>query len=116
MTDKTEKSEKFPFDEELAASYVGKYILLGITYEDSEGNVERQQQLHGVITSATRDGIAISLRGIHDGTTWNMPPALDSIRPAEPGTYTLRSTNETIENPDLLATWLVAKGPPADCD
>ena len=106
MTNQHNVSEPPPFDEELAASYVGKYILIGITDEDHEGNVVGQRQLHGVITSATRSGINVALRGVYDGETWNMPPDLRSIRPAEPGTFTLRSTNEDIEDPDLVVTWV----------
>lgn len=112
MTNDNENSETPAFDDELAATYVGKYILIGITYEDHTGAVLRQEQLHGVITSATRNGISITLRGTRDGETWNMPPSLDSIRQASPGTYTLRSTKEVVENPDLLATWLVTSPAP----
>lgn len=98
-----------PFDEELAASYVGKYILLGLTFLDSQGREIRRQQLHGVIRSASRNGILIELRGVQAGRTWNMPPALDAIRPAKPGSYSLHETKETIEDPDLLATWTIQK-------
>ncbi len=76
MTDTHENSGPPPFDEELAASYVGKYILLGLTYEDHEGNELRREQIHGVITSAGCKGIEISLRGAREGETWSMPPDL----------------------------------------
>jgi len=36
-----------------------------------------------------------------------MPPLLQAISDAKPGTYTLSGTGEDIENPDLLATWQV---------
>ena len=98
-----------PFDEELAASYVGKYILVGLTFLDPHGQESLQQQLHGVILSASPDGILIELRGVHEGQTWNMPPALEAIRPAEPGSYTLHETEEVIEDPDLLASWTIRK-------
>ncbi|HZF36450.1 MAG TPA: hypothetical protein VE914_21840 [Candidatus Angelobacter sp.] len=98
-----------PFDDELAASYVGKYILVGLTFLDPYGQECRQQQLHGVIQSASRDGILIDLRGAHAGQTWNMPPALDAIRPAEPGCYTLHETDEIVDDPDLLASWTIRK-------
>ena len=100
-----------PFDEEVAASYVGKYILVGIIYLDHEGNELRREQIHGVITSATKTGIEISLRGSREGDSWNLPPVLDAISPAAPGKYSLRKTGEVIEDPDLLATWEVTKPP-----
>lgn len=97
------------FDQALADSYVGKYILVGITYVDHTGKEVRREQLHGVIERASPDGILISLRGTRQGESWNMPPALDAIRPANPGMYTLYGTGEDIEDPDLLATWEVRK-------
>jgi hypothetical protein len=98
-----------PFDEDLAASYVGKYILVGLTFLDPYGRESRRQQLHGVIRSASTEGVLIELRGAHAGQNWNMPPALDAIRPAEPGRYTLHETEEVIDDPDLLASWTIRK-------
>ncbi len=103
-----------PFDEEVAASYVGKYILVGIAYLDHEGTELRREQIHGVITSATKTGIEISLRGTREGDSWNMPPDLRAISPAAPGKYTLHKTEEVIEDPDLLSTWVVTKPPPEE--
>jgi hypothetical protein len=95
------------FDEEIGKSYVGKYILVGLTYTDAAGHELRHQQLHGVVVRASREGILISLRGAHEGESWNMPPATAAVSPAKPGIYTLHSTGEKIENPDLVATWKI---------
>ena len=111
MTDMSHQGAP-PFDEQLAASYVGKYTLVGITYADHAGRELRRQQVHGVIESATRSGISISLRGVYEGQSWNMPPVLQSIRPAKPGKYTLHMSGETVVDPDLLATWTVTDPPP----
>ncbi|WP_150427881.1 hypothetical protein [Dechloromonas sp. CZR5] len=97
------------FDQELAESYVGKYILIGLTYLAHDDSFIEQVQLHGIIESVSGDGVQISLRGKRDGETWLMPPNLDSVCAAKPGTYSLRSTGETVEDPDLLATWTVRK-------
>jgi hypothetical protein len=101
-----------PFEEDVAASYVGKYILVGITYADHAGRELRHQQLHGVIESAGREGMRIALKGAYEGQSWNMPPDLRAIQPADPGIYTLHMTGESVENPDLLATWTVTEPPP----
>jgi hypothetical protein len=93
------------FDQALADTYVGKYILVGVRYLDHSGRQLENQQMHGVIEAATRDGIRISLRGARFGQSWNMPPVLASIRPAAPGRYVLDESGEVIESPDLLATW-----------
>jgi hypothetical protein len=102
-----------PFDQRIADGYLGKYILVGLTYLDHEGKETRRMQLHGVVEKAAPDGITISLRGTHDGESWNMPPDLRAISEARPGTYTLHSTSERVENPELLATWTIQEPPPS---
>ena len=97
------------FDQALAGSYIGKYILVGVTYLAHDGSFLEQVQMHGVIESVSSEGMHISLRGNRSGETWLMPPNLDSVSPAKPGAYALRSTGETIENPDLISTWTVTK-------
>lgn len=112
MAETHETTNPPPFDEELAASFVGKYILVGLTYQDHEGNELRREQIHGVIISADRNGIEISLRGACEGTTWTMPPDLRGIFPADPGSYRLHQTNELVEDPDLVSTWTITEPPP----
>lgn len=97
------------FAQALAKSYIGKYILVGVTYLAHDGSFLEQVQMHGVIQSVSTEGWEILLQGVKKGQTWLMPPDLDSVAQAKPGTYTLRSTGEIIENPNLLATWTVTK-------
>ena len=94
-------------------SYIGKYILVGITYVDYQGNETLRQQMHGVIKSADKnDGIKIALKGVYEGQTWTMPPDQKSISVANPGTYSLKKSGEKVENPDLLSTWVIHESPP----
>ena len=97
------------FDAAQAATLVGKYILIGVSYANSKGELEGSMSMHGVIASASPDGIRVSLKGTREGESWNMPPNLTAISPAEPGRYNLRETGEAIDNPDFLAVWTVAK-------
>src|SRR3954454_25251366 len=97
------------FDDDLAQSYVGRTIIVGITYLDHAGAMLEQQQLHGEIVSASREGIVIALAGQRAGQTWNMPPDLDSIRSAPAGEYRFRQTGEVIVDPDLMTTWTINK-------
>lgn len=94
-----------PFDQKRANDLIGKYIIVGMTTYDREGKPVSRQQVHGVITRASQEGILIELRGTRDGQTWNMPPDLGAILPAEPGNYMLKETSETVYNPDFTATW-----------
>jgi hypothetical protein len=102
-------AHKPEFDQDLASTYLGKYILVGVSYYDHAGNFIEQVQMHGVIDSISSEGMKIALRGTREGETWTMPPNLDSVSIANPGIYSLRSTGEEIENPDLVSTWNVTK-------
>ncbi|HVO64940.1 MAG TPA: hypothetical protein VMT12_00525 [Syntrophales bacterium] len=93
-------------------SYIGKYILVGITYVDHKGNETQRQQMHGVIESADKNGIKIALKGVYEGQSWTMPPDQSAIKAAQPGTYTLKMSGEKIENPDLLSTWVITEPEP----
>ncbi len=91
-------------DEGEAHEYVGKTVLLGVTYYDHEGKLVERRQWYGVIeTFSNSEGIRIKLHNSSDPCC--LPPDPRGIRKAKPGTYTLRSTGETVENPDYLATW-----------
>ena len=98
---------KEPFDQELANSYLGKYILIGITHRSPTGEFISREQIHGLIVAAAPNGITVSLRGARNGEFWVMPPAVELLERARPGTYTLHSTGEKVQDPDLLATWNV---------
>jgi len=104
-------SEPPEFDADLAQSYVGCTIIIGLTYLDHAGNLLEQRQLHGEVASASPEGIVIALAGKYAGETWNMPPALESIRGAPPGEYKFRETGEVVVDPDLMATWEITSPP-----
>ena len=86
---------------------IDKYILIGITYKDNEENITSYEQLHGVVDTADETDIIIKLKGSNEGKTWSMPPDTSCISIAEPGIYNLKSTGESVENPDLLCTWTI---------
>jgi hypothetical protein len=97
------------WDQDDADGLVGQYALIGVTYLASDGEtVESEVQYHGRIVSADRNsGIKIECEGKCAGQTFNLPPHTQVFQAADPGTYELRSTGETVENPDVLATWSV---------
>jgi hypothetical protein len=90
---------------------VGKTILIGLTFTDSEGSIVQRVQRHGVVESADPErGIATRL--VAPGQRWDgelywLPPNLGNLTEAAPGAYTLRSTGETLVDPDLLCSWEV---------
>ncbi len=90
-----------------AASYVGKRMLVGLTYMNRDGQVEAQLQIHGVIVSFDRRQIKVRLAGRREGEVFSLPPDLSAIREIDHAVFTLRGTGEVVENPDLLAEWTV---------
>jgi len=101
-----------PLGPEASAAMTGKYILIGLSYYDHRGQETDRIQMHGVITSASSEGVLVELKGTRSGTSWNAPPFSEAIRPAKAGNYTLHSTQEIIENPDFLCTWAIHSPPP----
>ena len=105
----TEWEEAEELDEAVAKGYVGKYLLIGLTILDSNGNIVDQLQMHGVVERADRTGITVSNFGYRRGDEYIHPPDLRAIEPAPAAVYRLNSTGESIDNPELLSSWTVKR-------
>lgn len=100
-------------DESKAGEYLGKTILVGVTYLDHMGVETGQMQWYGTITEVSNEkGIVIALK--NDTTPCALPPDLSALRPAAPGEYRLRATGEVIMNPDFITTWVCEKPDPKE--
>jgi hypothetical protein len=101
------------WDQEDADGLVGQLVLAGITYVAMDGKtVTSQVQCWGRIVSAKPEGIAIICEGkLWTGQTMTLPPHLSAFQAAKPGEYRLRSTGETVENPDLTTSWTITQSP-----
>lgn len=84
------------------SQYIGKRLLVGITYEDRAGKLIRQEQFHGLIVEAGEGGIVIERNDT--GERKSLPPDLTEARPGE---YRLRTTGEVVVDPDYLAKWIM---------
>jgi hypothetical protein len=101
------------YDHEKAVLILGKYVMIGITFNDHNDKFLRQEQYHGIVIAVDEEmGISIELKGSREGETYLLPPVPQSFKAAEPGTYTFRSTKEDIENPDYLTTWTMTEPHP----
>ena len=97
-----------PWDDQRARSFVGKNVVVGLTYEKPDGSPLRHEQVHGRISVVDRrKGFCVVLEGVRKGQVYWLPPDLRPFQEAAPGDYRLRSTGEVIVDPDLLATWIV---------
>lgn len=91
-------------DESKASEYIGKTVLLGVTYLDHTEKLHARRQWVGTITAfSNHEGIRIKLRDSDDPCA--LPPDPRGIRKAPRGSYKLASTGEEAVDPDYLATW-----------
>lgn len=90
----------------MVSTYVGKYILVGITKEGSFGNEVDGYQIHGVIESLAPNEMVVSLRGSRSGEKYPLPPAVDW--PVAPGEYRLQKSGEVAVDPDYTANFRIS--------
>ncbi len=101
------------WDAEFAQSLLGKTVIIGLTYNTRAGDVDRQEQLYGIVRSTDpRTGIEVELAGRRFGETYWLPPQTSNFQRADPGNYRLRATGEEVINPDYITTWVI--NPPAE--
>lgn len=96
------------WDEEFGAALIGALVLVGITRVGPDETT--QEQFFGTVDKADAHGIELSLGGSRTGDRYRLPPDPRAFFPAAPGSYRIRSTGETLENPDYTATWTIASG------
>ncbi len=107
------RPNEFEWDQAIADELIGSTVLIGLTYvKQSDPSVSRQYQMFGTIESADREkGITVRLIHPWKGQAYTIPPAPRTLTPAEPGDYRLRSTGETIVDPDYLTSWTIDAPP-----
>lgn len=115
MADRENSDDAFAvepaWDEDRARSFIGKYVLIGISHYEADGETFiEQQQMHGVIRTVDPvDGITVALRGERDGETTSLPPFVPAFEDALPGEYRLRETGEIVVDPDFTTTWKIVR-------
>lgn len=81
-----------------------KLVLVGLNYFDTEGCVQRQNQISGkVIQVCAAQGIKIRLQ---NGNV-DIPADLSAWHKAPRGHYKLEQSNSVVVDPDYLVTWNV---------
>lgn len=90
--------------------YIGKSIIIGLTYLDHEEQFIKREQFYGEIIRFDDKGIDILLN--NSDRIFSLPPEKDAIEVAEPGEYKFHSTGEVIIDPDFLSVWTIKKPKP----
>ena|SRR5687768_5532482 len=102
-------------DETLAGTYIGKHLLIGMTYLDHDESFLEQKQFYGTIVRVNEvEGIVVKLHNSEE--EFKLPPDLNSLQSAPKGEYRLHSTGEVIIDPDLLTTWTLTKPGPKEVE
>ena len=91
-------------------SLVGKTVLIGITRLDHDDElIEKTEKVGRIVSVDPDDGIKID---VGEAELFTLPPRPENFHNARPGVYRLRSTGETVTDPDLTTVWTI-KEPPA---
>lgn len=82
--------------------YIGKRMLVGLSYFDSLGELMEQTQVHGEIVRI-EEGRLFLERADGKGEL-ELPFDPDHMEPGQ-GEYTLNSTGEVVVDPDFVSVW-----------
>lgn len=92
-----------------SSRWIGKTVLIGLSYEDETGHIHRREQLWGEIASVDpHSGFTIQLKGAYAGYTYPLPPEPRGLKVARRGEYRLKATGELLVDPDFVSTWVVS--------
>lgn len=95
------------WDDGAARRMVGGVVVIGITR--IRGDEAEQEQMYGVLLSADPErGFEIALSGSREGETFWLPPDMSGFEAARPGEYRLKSTGETVTDPDFVSIWTIS--------
>ena len=84
---------------------IGKRILVGLTYLDTNGDIKEEMTLHGVITEVSKNSIVFERA---DGNGTFSIPREDELELADlEATYTIRATGEEVNGVSYLSSWTI---------
>ncbi len=84
--------------------YIGKTILVGITYHSKDSDILERKQIYGTVIRINRkEGFVIKINNSDE--EFKLPPTTEGIMEAKKGEYTLHSTGEVVTDPDFMWVW-----------
>lgn len=90
--------------------YVGKHLLISLTYLYHTGEVRHQIQMHGIILRINEAIIAVERQDT--GEEFTVPSDVSALEVAAEGEYRLKPSGAIVVNPDYLAVWTITENDP----
>jgi len=87
--------------------YVGKHLLMSLTYLNASGEVDHKSQRHGIITRINEAVIAVDLQDT--GEEFTLPADLSALTVAAEGEYRLKPSGTVVVDPDYLVVYTIGK-------
>lgn len=86
--------------------YIGKHLLVGLTYLNTDESVQDRIQIHGKIVDSSESTIVFIRED--NGEEFSIPFDEDNLEKSDPDSvYHLKSTGETVENVDFVSSWTI---------
>ena len=87
--------------------YVGKHLLMSLTYLDGTGAMSQKVQLHGIITRINEAIIAVNLQDT--GEEFTLPADMSALTAAPEGEYRLKPSGDIVVDPDYLVVYTIGE-------
>ena len=85
--------------------YIGKLILVELSFLSESGDVLEQSQIHGFVEKIDENGLMRIRRD--DATIFTIPFDENTMSKASPGVYKERFSGKEIINPDYITSWFI---------
>jgi hypothetical protein len=91
---------------DLNEKYLGKHLLVGLTYLNKDESLKERIQLHGIITRISENTIVFKRKD--DGQDFSIPFDEENLEAGQPeAVYELKSTGEAIESVGFIGSWTI---------
>jgi len=91
---------------DLKEKYVGKHLLVGLTYLNKDESLKERIQLHGTINKISENTIVF--KRTDNGEDFSIPFDEENLQEGQPeAVYELKTTGEAVESVDFISSWTI---------
>ena len=92
--------------DDLREKYVGKHLLVGLTYLNEDESIGERIQLDGIINGISES--TIQFERADNAEDFFVPFDEENLERGEPdAVYKLKSTGESVEDVDYISNWII---------